>query len=134
MGSEYRVPVAEGDRIRAGLAMQLVAVPSGVTAEAMHRCERLGVKACRARRLAMYLTHVGYGWPLERVAHAFGVNRATAGSGCRWAEDARDDEAIDRLLDRLETTIRDVCEAPRLNLGLDVGLTGGVAPAPELLA
>ena len=62
------------------------------------------------------LAHVGYGWPLERVGHAFGVNRATAGVGCRWAEDARDDPAIDGLLDRLEATIRDVCEAPRLEL------------------
>lgn len=116
MSSGYRVPVADGDRIRAGLAMSLVATPTGVPVETMTARERLGLRACRARWLSMYLAHVGFGWPLERVGHAFGVNRATAGVGCRWAEDARDDPVIDGLLDRLEATIRDVCEAPRLEL------------------
>lgn len=42
----------------------------------------------------------------------FGVNRSTAGLGCRWAEDARDDPEFDGLLDRLTDLIRNVCEAP----------------------
>lgn len=116
MTNEYRVPVADGDRIRAGLAMQLIAMATGVPVEAMAPRERIGLKACRARWLAMYLTHVGFGWPLERVGHAFGLNRATVGVGCRWAEDARDAPALDALLDRLEMTIRDLCEAPSLEL------------------
>ena len=112
----YRVPVAEDDRIRTGLATQLIALSVGVPVDAITARERLGLKACRARWLAMYLAHVGFGWPLERVGHAFGLNRATAGVACRWAEDARDDAAIDALLDRLEVILRDLGEAPRLEL------------------
>lgn len=117
MGRTYRPPVEEGDRMRAGLAMQLVALPTGVAMETMMSGDRLaGLQQVRARWLAMYLAHVGFGWPLDRVGFAFGVNRATVGIGCRWAEDARDDPAIDTLLDRLETVVRDVCEAPRPDL------------------
>jgi chromosomal replication initiation ATPase DnaA len=116
MGQTYRPPVEEGDRIRAGLAMQLIALPTGIPAEAMTSRERLSLRSTRARWLAMYLAHVGFGWPLERVGYAFGVNRATVGIGCRWAEDARDDPTLDALLDRLETAVRDICEAPRLEL------------------
>ena len=45
----YRVPVAEGDRIRAGLAMQLVAASTGVTAERMSERARHAWPASRAR-------------------------------------------------------------------------------------
>jgi len=114
--THYRVPVAEADQIRAGLAMQMIALSVGVSTRAMTRPDRLSYSACRARWLSMYLAHVGYGWPLERVSHAFGVNRVTASAGCRWAEDARDDRALDTLLDRLEGFIRDMCEAPKLDL------------------
>jgi len=114
MTETYRVAVTEGDRISAGLAMHMLAVPTGVPVEAMVSSGRLSPSVRTARRLAMYLAHIGFGWPLERVAHAFGVNRATAGSGCRWAEDARDDPRIDRLMDRLETAVRDICDAPGL--------------------
>ncbi|CAN5317934.1 hypothetical protein BH10PSE1_BH10PSE1_00690 [soil metagenome] len=116
MVQSYRPPTEEGDRIRAGLALQMVALPTGISVEAMLARERHGGRATRARWLAMYLAHVGFGWPLERVGYAFGCNRATAGAGCRWAEDARDDPMIDGLLDRLETAVRDICEAPRPEL------------------
>mgnify|MGYP006181432021 CR=1 FL=1 len=43
------------------------------------------VAGCRARWLAMYLSYVTFGWPMDRVAHAFGLNRATAAAACRWA-------------------------------------------------
>ena len=116
MDNGYRVPVAEDDRIRMSLAIQLIAMSVGVPVDAMAAGERRGPRACRARWLAMYLAHVGFGWPLERVGHAFGLNRATASVGCRWVEDARDDAALDALLDRLEIILRDICEAPRLEL------------------
>lgn len=112
---DYRVPVTESDRTRAGLAMQLIALTFDVSIAAMTG-DRLGGKACRGRWLSIYLAHVGYGWTLERVSHAFAVNRATASAGCRWSEDARDDPGVDAALDRMEQTLRQICDTPRLEL------------------
>ncbi len=113
----YRVPVAERDRTRTALAIQMIALTFDLPMTAMTG-DRLGIKACRARWMAIYLAHVGYGWTLERVSHAFGVNRTTASAACRWTEDARDDAAIDAALDRLEQTLRMICETPRPGLPL----------------
>ena len=71
----YRVPVTEGDRIRADAALSLSGLALGVPVAEMTRRERVRPRACRARWSAMYLAHVSFGWPLERVAHAFGLNR-----------------------------------------------------------
>ena len=116
METTYRVPVTERDRVRAGLVQQLIALSFGVPMDEVRARGRLGQKGCRARWVALYLAHIGYGWPLERVSHVFGVNRATAGQGCRWAEDARDDPDFDNLLEQLTDLIRNACETPRLEL------------------
>ncbi|NBW08138.1 MAG: chromosomal replication initiator DnaA [Caulobacteraceae bacterium] len=113
----WRAPVAESDRTRMGLAMQLIAVTFDVPLTAMSG-SRLTPKACKARYLAVYLAHVGYGWTLDRVSLAFGINRATAGSACRWSEDARDNPVLDAALDRMEQTLRQICDTPRLELSL----------------
>ena len=104
------------DRIRAGLALQLVAASTGVPRERMETQARLEGRACRARWLAMYLAYVTFDWPMDRVAHAFGLNRATAATACRWAEDGRDRPAVDDLLERLEQCARAVLEAPSCEL------------------
>ncbi len=80
--------------------------------------DRFGVITSRARRLAMYLTHVGFGWPLDRVGHAFGMNRSTASVACRWAEDMRDRADIDGMLDQLDLVMRTVAEAALIDLGV----------------
>ena len=116
MEDAYRVPVRREDRIKAGLALQLVAASTGVPKERMESGRRLEGKACRARWLAMYLAYVTFGWPMDRVGHAFGMNRATAAAACRWAEDGRDWQALDDLLDRLERCARAVLEAPACEL------------------
>ena len=112
MNETYRVPVTDEDRIRACLAMQMVAAATGITAERMRAQGRLRGPEGRARRLAMYLAYVTFGWPVERVAHAFGLNRATAAAACRWAEDERERPTLDAMLDRLERCAREVLEAP----------------------
>jgi chromosomal replication initiation ATPase DnaA len=116
MEGGYRVPVTESDRIRVGLAVQLVSVATGVPAERMRRPARLDGAAGRARRLAMYVAHVTLGWPLERVGHGFGLNRATAARACRWVEDSRDQPALDAMLDRLDRSVREVLDAPQYEL------------------
>ncbi|MCS6622888.1 hypothetical protein N0B44_08205 [Roseibacterium beibuensis] len=112
----YRAPVRREDRVRVGLALELVAASTGVPKEKMEERKRLGGAACRARWLAMYLSYVTFGWPMDRVGHAFGLNRATAAAACRWAEDGRDRPAMDDLLDRLERCAKAVMEAPKCEL------------------
>lgn len=117
----YRVPVTEGDRIRADAALALTALAFAVPIAEMTRRERVRPRACRARWSAMYLAHVSYGWPLERVGHGFGLNRATAGAACRWAEDERDRPDYDALMDGLEGALRAVMGLPLVDLAPETG-------------
>jgi hypothetical protein len=112
---KYRVPVTGADRARAGLALHLAAALTGLPPETVAEGGR-GPAACRARWLALYLSHVGHGWPLDRVAHAFGVTRGTAAAACRWVEDARDASAFDAVLDRAEALMRAVFDGPELEV------------------
>lgn len=107
---DYIVPVGKADRLKVGLAIQMVSVATGVAPEEIASTLRQSPVACRARHIAMYLSHVGLGWPIERVGHAFGRNRSTVGLACRWVEDRREQAGLDGLLDRLETAIRLACE------------------------
>lgn len=114
--TRYRVPISEPDRIRSSLVLQLVSVRTGVGM--VEATDRLDLAASRARRLAMYLSHTGYGWPLERVGHAFGLNRSTASMACRWAEDQREHPAIDRMLDQIDAMLREVETAETIDLAV----------------
>ena len=116
MDDPWRAPVAEADRIRAGLALQLVASATGISVEKMTASARLKGQVCRARWLALYTAYVTFGWPLDRVAHAFGLNRATAAAACRWAGDGRDHPSGDALLARLELCVTQLLEAPACDL------------------
>ena len=116
MLEEYRVPVSEEDRVKAGLAVHLVAARTGTRPERMVGGGRLDPRSSRARWLAMYLSHVAYGWTMERVGHVFGVNRASVGAACRWVEDERDRPELDAMLDRLEALISTLFEAPLCDL------------------
>lgn len=67
----------------------------------------------QARQVAMYLTHVIYGFSLSAVGRHFGRDRTTAAHACRLVEDRRDDENFDMLLDRLEHALRRAGERGR---------------------
>ena len=116
MTQAYRVQVTVADRIKAGLALQMVAATTGVPVEVMTARARLSGAAGKARWLALYTAYFTFGWPLDRVAHAFGLNRATAAAACRWAEDGRDHPAVDALLERLELCVSQLLEAPTCEL------------------
>jgi len=113
---DYRVPVSEQDRTKAGVALHVVSAATGVPVEAMLRTQRLSPRACRSRWMAMYLAHVSFGWTLERVGHVFGLNRATAGIACRWVEDERDRRDFDRVVDGLERAIGALYALPRIEV------------------
>jgi chromosomal replication initiation ATPase DnaA len=114
-GDAPQTPAPMSDRVRARLALQLVAATTGVPVEHMADTRRKG-RSCRARWLAMYLAHVTYDWSVERVGEAFGLNRSTAAQACRWAEEGRDRPALDEWLGRLERCVRLVVEAPACEL------------------
>ncbi|GAA0644719.1 helix-turn-helix domain-containing protein [Brevundimonas lenta] len=116
MEDEYQGPTTGEDRIRAGLTLQMVAASTGVPVDQMTHRNRLEGRACRARWLAMYLAHVTFGWPTERVGHAFGLNRSTAAQACRRIEDERDHRMLDEFLDHMERCVRQVLDAPSCEL------------------
>jgi chromosomal replication initiation ATPase DnaA len=113
---DYRTPVGEEDRTKAGLAMHLVAARTGALPRLMSAGGRLDPPTSRARWLAMYLAHIAFGWTLERVGHAFGLNRATVGAACRWAEEERDVRTVDELLIQLEACVDGLYRIPRCEL------------------
>lgn len=116
MLEEYRVPVTEEDQVKAGLAIHLIAARTGAHPSQMTGRGRMNPRAARPRWLAMYLSHVAYGWTLERVGHVFGVNRASVGAACRWVEDEREQRSIDDLMNDLEGCIQGLYQSPRLEL------------------
>ena len=115
MEEEGWAPASAADRAKAGLALQIVSISTGVPVEQMSNGKHKG-RVCRARWMAMYLAHVTFGWPVERVGHAFGMNRATASQACRWGEEERDRPIVDETLSRLERCVRLVIEAPLCEL------------------
>lgn len=111
----YRVPITGADRARAALALHLAAALTDLAPERVAEGGR-GRTACRARWLALYLTHVVYGWTLDRVSHAFGVRHSTASVACRWVEEARSVRTFDAGLERVETLMRAVFDGPALEV------------------
>jgi chromosomal replication initiation ATPase DnaA len=93
------------DALTAEFLLALLALDTGVPARSI-RTDRRRPDAARARQMAMYLAHVGLGWPLQRVGAAFGRDRSTAGFACDLIEDLREAEGFDARLDQLEACVR----------------------------
>ena len=94
------------DQAMMALAVQLVALGLGVSPHDVVSHRRLGQKVVLARQAAMYLAHIGWGWPLAQVGQAFGRDRATVSHACRQIEYRRLDPALDRLLEASEAALR----------------------------
>lgn len=110
MHTPYRIIVSSEDRDRADLTLHVVAMRLGTPMETLTRQGRLSRPALRARRVSLYIAHVALGWTLERVGHAFGINRQTVSTACTRIEEARDERHLNDLLDELSTTIQTLCE------------------------
>lgn len=93
------------DHARARFACEAVCYALGWT-EDLIGPTRGAPDAALARQIAMYLTHVGFGMSLSRVAAAFGRDRSTVAHACHLIEDRRDDRHLDELLAALETAVR----------------------------
>lgn len=112
MNTPYRIIVSSEDRDRADLTMHVVAMRLGTPMETIRSRGRLSRPAVRVRRVSLYLANVALGWTLERVGHAFGLNRQTVSTACTRIEEARDDRDLNDLLDQLAETIQTLCETP----------------------
>lgn len=104
------VPDPRRDRLAAAFVTSLVALATGVPAREIAAPTRARAPAARARQIAMYLAHVGFAWPMARVATAFGRDRTTASHACHRIEDLRDDAAFDARLSALEACLRQAPE------------------------
>lgn len=109
MHTPYRIIVPSEDRDRAELTMHVVAMRLGTPMETMLRQGRLSRSAVRVRRISVYLAHVAFGWPLERVGHAFGINRQTVGTSCTRLEEAREHPEVNDLVEQLTETLQTLC-------------------------
>jgi chromosomal replication initiation ATPase DnaA len=63
-------------------------------------------RVARARQIAIYLAHVGFGLNYTHLGRAFGRDRTTIRHACFRIEDARDEIRFDRALDFLEYALR----------------------------
>jgi len=90
------------DRQGAHLAAGLAGYALGITTSTILGSARGAHDVARARQVAMYLAHVGFGMSLARVADAFGRDRSTVAHGCRLVEDRRDDPEFDTWMETLE--------------------------------
>ena len=90
------------DRNSAHLAAGLVGYALDIRSEAILATGSSAHHVAKARHIAMYLAHIGFGMSLARVASAFGRDRSTVAHACRQVEDKRDDGAFDQWLETLE--------------------------------
>jgi chromosomal replication initiation ATPase DnaA len=78
-----------------------LAIPQGEIA-----ASRGTQRVARARQIAIYLTHVGFGLNYTHLGGAFGRDRTTIRHACFRIEDAPDDFSPDRALSILEAALR----------------------------
>jgi chromosomal replication initiation ATPase DnaA len=104
------MPDPRRDRAAAAFVTSMVAMTTGISVREINAPTRARAKAARARQMAMYLAHVGYAWPMARVATAFGRDRTTASHACHRIEDLRDDAAFDALISAMEASLREAPE------------------------
>ncbi len=103
-------PDPRRDRLAVAFVTHLVAMATDVSPGDISAQKRTSLAAARARQIAIYLTHVTFHWPLNRVAFAFGRDRTTCAHACHKIEDLREDAGFDARLATLEECLR---QAPR---------------------
>ncbi|MEM7328214.1 MAG: helix-turn-helix domain-containing protein [Pseudomonadota bacterium] len=101
------------DKKNAYLAASLVGYALELRAERIFVPERGSRELVRARQIAMYLSHVGMGMSLSRVAAVFERDRSTVAHACHRIEEMRDESAFDVWMDALERGVSTV--APLLS-------------------
>ena len=102
MNTKNRLQDEHSVRLAVGLTGYALQIPVEVILASSSRDQNI----VRARQVAMYLSHVGLGMSLARVASALDRDRSTVAHGCHKIEDLRDDPGVDEWLDQLEQTLK----------------------------
>lgn len=102
MNTKNRLQDEHNVRLAVGLTGYALQIPAEVILASSSRDHNI----VRARQVAMYLSHVGLGMSLARVASALDRDRSTVAHGCHKIEDLRDDPGVDEWLDELEQTLK----------------------------
>jgi chromosomal replication initiation ATPase DnaA len=101
LSSETKLPARSHAALCGAAAAASLAIPQ---AAMLDRPRKLRV--ARARQIAIYLAHVGFGLNYTHLGQAFGRDRTTIRHACFRIEDARDDFSLDRALSILEGALR----------------------------
>lgn len=96
------------DRNHAYLAASLAGFALNIKAETIMARPRGTLMVTRARQVAMYLAHTGFGMSLARVAAAFDRDRSTVAHSCQVIEERRDDRAFDDWIEQLSTGLETI--------------------------
>lgn len=95
------------DRAAVELAVSVASYALGIRTDEIIQEARGSQDVCFARKVAMYLAHVGFEMSLQRVAVAFARDRSTVASACHAIEDRREDAQFDMWIGTLEAMLRD---------------------------
>ncbi|WP_018147664.1 helix-turn-helix domain-containing protein [Henriciella marina] len=106
MNTKNRLQDEHSVRLAVGLTGYALQIPAEVILASSRRDHHI----VRARQVAMYLSHVGLGMSLARVASALDRDRSTVAHGCHKIEDLRDDPGVDEWLDELEQTLKSAAD------------------------
>lgn len=82
-----------------GVALGAILANERVNVASVGNAERARVG--QARRFAIYLTVVHFGMPQARLARAAGMTRQQVSLACQRTEDAREEPAVDEVLDAM---------------------------------
>lgn len=87
------------------LLEQAVSAMFAVPCCKLRAARRCDARTAFARQVAMYLAHVVFGLTLTRAGQLFGRDRTTVAHACTVVEDRREDAALDRALNIVESAL-----------------------------
>ena len=93
------------DRQRVELLIDLIALVTKTERGTLMMSGRGVAPVARCRQLAMYLSHVVYGYSLAKVGALFGREKSTVGHAVRQIEDLRDCEDFEGWISALEQAL-----------------------------
>ena len=93
--------------------VRLVAGVFEIDAALLFLPTRGSAAVARARQVAMYIAHVGFGLNLTEVGQMFQRDRTTVAHACQVVEEGRDDREFDHAVGLLEQAVRLILLARR---------------------